>query len=452
MAPNNLLNLCRFLAESIPACIPQAVLDHAKMVLLDTLGVILAGSKSQEAGRISRQVSVGCSENQGATCPGRPEKHDPLNAALINGIAGSTLEFEEGNSRAMGHPAIQIVPAIVADSESAGRSGADLLTGLIGGYEAACRISRAASTRRGLHPTGTWGVVGSALAVGILRRGKPEELVEIANIAASYAFSPYVKNSFVGQNVACTFAGLVNYLGLLSNTFFKNGIKADPDSFQMTFSKFVSDDFDPAALNEELGGKYAIMENYFKPYPTCRFTHPALEALKAILIDHPIDAADVDTVQVTSFKAAVHAGNVIPPNVEAFRFSVPYLIAAMLLSGDIDLTSLTDDLLQEPRLAELAAKVELIFSPEYEQLRPECNPAKVTIGLKDGNGISHEIMNCLGDPNNPFPQEDICRKFKMLTTPVIGADRTDMFLNRVAKLENEEDIRSLMVLLRPAGS
>ena len=324
----NLLNLCRFFAELVPENIPPHVLDHAKMVLLDTLGVILAGSKAEEVGEIAQNLSINPRKGSRVTCPGKPETVDPLNAALINGLTGSTLEYEEGNSRAMGHPAIQIVPAIVAESESIGQSGPNLLAALIGGYETACRVSRAASLRRGLHPTGTWGVIGSAIAIGILHHRRSEELFEIANIASSYAFSPYVKNSFVGHKVACTFAGLTNYLGLLSNIFFENGIQADPDSFQMTFSKFVADELNPNLLDEKLGDEYAITDNYFKPYPTCRFTHPALEALRSILEEHPVKPQDVDTIKITSFKAAVHAGGGTPANLEAMRFSVPYLIAA----------------------------------------------------------------------------------------------------------------------------
>jgi len=452
MEPNNLLNLCRFIAKLISASIPQHVLEHAKLVLLDTLGVIIAGSKSEEVGRTSQTLLANFQRNKGVTCPGKSEAFDPLNAALINGMAGSTLEYEEGNSRAMGHPAIQIVPAVVAESESLGHSGADLLAGLIGGYEAACRVSRAASMHRGLHPTGTWGVVGSALAVGILHNREPEELFEIANIAASYSFSPYIKNSFVGQNVACTFAGLVNYLGLLSNIFFESGIRADPGSFQMTFSKFVSDEFNPDTLDEKLGEEYAVTENYFKPYPTCRFTHPALEALRSILNDQHIESQDVKTIKVTSFQAAVHAGDVTPLNVEALRFSVPYLIATMLLRSDVNLATLSDDLLQDSQLAELADKVELVFSPEYEQLRPENNAAKVMIGLKNGMSFSHEIINCLGDPRNPLPKKDICDKFMILAAPVIGQNRSSDFLNRIMKIEHEDDIRPLMALLRPTSS
>ncbi len=155
------------------------------------------------------------------------------------------------------------------------------------------------------------------------------------------------------------------------------------------------------------------------------------------------------TITVTSFQAAVHAGNVTPLNVEALRFSVPYLIAAMLLRGDINLTTLSDDLLHDPQLPGLAAKVELIFSPEYEKLRPGNNPAKVTIGLTDGKRFSHEIMNCLGDPRNPLPKKDICDKFMTLAATVIGQKRSGDFLKRVVQIEQEADIRPLMALLRP---
>ncbi len=448
-SPNNLTNLCRFMAELIPADIPGLVLDHAKLVLLDTLGVILAGSRSEEARHMSRRLFNDFPESRKVPSPGNFVKFDALNAALIGGLGGSTLEYEEGNSRAMGHPAIQIIPALLAASESANPSGAELITSLIAGYEAACRISRAASIRKGLHPTGTWGVVGCALAVGVLNRSQSDDLFHIANIAAAYAFSPYVKNSFAGQNVACTFAGLANYLGLLSNIFYQGGIRADAGSFQMTFSKFVSDELNLDFLDENLGRSYAIFENYFKPYPTCRFTHPALEALKSLLGDQRFAAEDIETIKVTTFKAAVHGGNITPANVEAWRFSVPYLVAAMLLEGDIGPASLSEERLRHPRLRALADKVELIFSPEYERLRPSKNAAEVTILLKDGQRFSREITDCPGDPGNPLPAEDIRDKFRLLAAPVIGHNRCEVILNYVVEIEKQPDVKKLPALLRP---
>ena len=449
MALTQLMTLCRFASEIGLESVPTKVVDHAKLVLLDTIGVMTAGAQSDEVSSIGNRLPEHVNPQDGVTCPGRMEKLHPLSAALLNGIAGSSMEYEEGNSRAMGHPAIQVVPAVVAASESSGRSGADLLSGFISGYEVGSRVSRASSLRKGLHPTGTWGTVGSAAGVARIGRKSPNELLGVVNIAASYAFSPWVKNSFVGKNISSTFAGIVNHHGLLANLFFESGIEADDDSFEMTFSRFVSENLNPDVLISNLGQEYDITENYFKPYPSCRFTHPAIDALNAILQRTQVLPSEVTSITVASFKAAVHTSSQPPFNVDAMRFSVPYMIATLLSYGNIDLETLQKDPLHNLEVKELAKKVEMIFSPEYEAMRPINNPAKVTIQLRDGKELSHEVMNCLGDPVNPMPREAIHTKFLSLAEPVIGPDRAQRFLRGITHLEYEKDVRPLLTLLRP---
>jgi 2-methylcitrate dehydratase PrpD len=439
---------CRFLSETDLSDLPPSVIDHAQQVLVDTLGVIIAGSGVPEVNRVAARFAGSCRKEEGVTCPGRAGGFEPLFAALLNGMAGSSLEFEEGNSRAMGHPAIQLVPALVADTEAGGLSGKDLLRGLILGYETASRVSRASSVRKGLHPTGTWGVVGSALGVGCGRRKGAEALEQIGNIAASYAFSPYVKNSFVGRNVVSTFAGIVSQAALLANWFFESGIRADEGCLEMTFSQFVSERFDPQVLVAGLGEDYAIAENYFKPYPTCRFTHPALDALEGILREKKISSEEIVRVTVTSFKAAVHAASKPPANVEAMRFSVPYLIAARLCRGSITLGTLDHDIVHDAQVRDLAERVEMSLSKEYEQMRPGRNPAKVTLHLKDGQELTREVMDCLGDPLKPMTREGLAAKFLDLAGPVIGVDRGKQFFEKMQRLESVENVKPLMRMLR----
>ena len=440
--------LCRFLSEPDLSALPPSVIDHARQVLVDTLGVIIAGSGVPEVNRVAARLSPSCRKEEGVTCPGRAGGFEPLFAALLNGIAGSSLEYEEGNSRTMGHPAIQLVPALAADAEAGGLSGRDLLRGLVLGYETASRVSRASLMRKGLHPTGTWGVVGSALGVGCSRQKGSEALEQIGNIAASYAFSPYVKNSFVGRNVASTFAGLVNQAALLANLFFENGFRADEGCLEMTFSRFVSDRFDPQVLVAGLGDEYAITENYFKPYPSCRFTHPALDALEEILQEKKIAPGEIARISVASFKAALHAASKPPANVEAMRFSVPYLIAARLCRGLIDLRTMDHGIVRDPQVMELAGRVQMSLSQEYEHLRPGRNPAKVTLHLKGGQEVTREVMDCLGDPRKPMPREDLVAKFLDLAGPVIGKDRGKEFLEKVEGLESVDNVRPLLRMLR----
>jgi len=197
---SSLLNLCRFASELSLDRLPSEIVARSRLVLLDTLGVIVGGSPSEEVSKLAQHI--GGSERNEASCLGRLFKYAAPNAAMLNGIAGSSLEFEEGNSGAFGHPAIQLVPSIIAQSEKSGAAGEEVLTALVAGYECATRLSRASSLRQGMHPNGTWGTIGAALGTGRICRRREQDLFGIANIAASFAITPYVKNSFAGWNIA----------------------------------------------------------------------------------------------------------------------------------------------------------------------------------------------------------------------------------------------------------
>ena len=442
-----LFNLCQFVSRQTIADIPDAVVRQAKRVLRDTLGVMVAGAASTAVGQVAGQMPLGFS-SRSSTWPGQDGVYHPFTAALLGGMAGSTLEFEEGHARAMGHPAIQIVPAVTAAAEAAGLSGTRLIEGLIGGYEAACRISQACRLRESLHPNGHWGIIGAALGVATLSRRLPAALVQVANIAAGLTTNPYVNNSFAGCSIACTFAGMAGQAGLMANLFFDSGLRAEPHSLAMTFSRFVSTHFDPAVLAADLGAQYAIVDNYFKPYPTCRFTQAALDALQQILDAQGIDPETVEAVDVYSFKAATHP--LAPPtNVEALRFSIPYLIGMMLAGHGLGLSAFTDQVLEDPMVARLAGRVRLILDPAYEAMRPARSPARVIVRLNTGRELGTEVLCGRGDRSNPLPEQVLVDKFMSLTIPVLGETRARQVLEKIDGLENEPDVRRVMRLLRP---
>jgi 2-methylcitrate dehydratase PrpD len=140
---NPLSELCQFLAGTPPDRLPPETAAQARRVLLDTAGVMVAGAAHTEVSACAGRLSGNRSPGEGVICPGRTESYTPADAALVGGMAGSSLEYEEGNASAMGHPAIQIVPALLAGAQNLGVSGGRLLLALVGGYEAASRVSRA---------------------------------------------------------------------------------------------------------------------------------------------------------------------------------------------------------------------------------------------------------------------------------------------------------------------
>jgi len=451
MHSDPLLKLCQFVSETSWEKIPPSVRSHVRLTLLDTIGAIVAGSHQEEVSRLLAQLPTDGEGAQKATCLGREWRVAPLTAAMVNGTAGSSLEFEEGSSAAMGHPAIQLIPAILAECEKRKASGEELLAGLIAGYESAVRVSRASSLRKGLHPTGTWGTIGAALGVGRIDGRGPEELHQIANISASFAISPNVKNSFVGRNVSATFAGVTNYFGLLSNIFYDCGIRSDESNLKMTFSRFVSDRLQAEELETGLGEDYFILSNYFKPYPSCRFTHSPIDALKAILQGDSFQPDEVERITVETFQAAMHCETKFPSNPEAVRFSIPHLFGILLLHGDITLQTMGRACVGDHRLKAFAEKVEMKFVPQYEDLRPRHNPTKVTVRLKNGRELTHEVMDSRGDLLNPLSEEALVGKFISLAGPVIGKGRAEVFAERMSRLEMEANIEPFIGLLRGSG-
>ncbi len=446
---DSLRNLCEFVSGLTIEGMDAHIVSHARLILIDTLGVIIAGSANEEVSRLRAGLSAGDGRRE-ASCPGSTVVTGAATAALLNGVSGSSLEFEEGNTWAMGHPAIQVIPSILAAGEKSGCSGKELLAGVIAGYESASRIGSAISLRKGMHPTGSWGTVGAALGAGRVLHRTADELVEVANIAASFAISPYVKNSFAGMNVASTFAGVTNYFGVLSNVLYDSGFRADAGSFKMTFSRFVSDRLTDASLDEALGERYFIASNYFKPYPSCRFCHSPIDALKGILGETPLKPEDVEAIRVGTFQAGMHCDTKRPPNAEAIRFSTPYQMAILIVHGDITLEIMRHVSAGDPVLKALAGKVEMEMVSRYEDLRPGQNPTRVTVRLHDGRELSREVMNAKGDALDPMSEADLRAKFVSLAAPMIGRAASDAFLDRCVRLEEDNRIGELLSLLAAA--
>ncbi len=154
--------------------LPEAVVERARLVWLDCLGAIIAGAAEPEM-----QVAAGrLAESFGS-------KGSPLLAAFMDGTAGTMLEIDEGNQYARGHPGIHVAPAILAMARRRTVSGKDAIRALVLGYEIGARIGIASKLRVTMHPHGTWGVVGAAIAAAALDDATPAEMAAVVNVASS---------------------------------------------------------------------------------------------------------------------------------------------------------------------------------------------------------------------------------------------------------------------------
>lgn len=430
---NELQALASFVSETTFDDIPIEVIDRAKWVLRDTIGVILGGMTAPEVAAMATYAVE--HESGRATVFGHGGKVKPRWAALIHGTAGTTLEMDEGHAFARGHAAIHAVPPALAMAEITGLDGTETLTAFILGYEVAARAGVATRLRKGVHPFGAWGVLGAAAVGARCKKMNPHDTAGVLEVAASYAITPSFESAYQGANVRNTFAGMVNKSGLLAAELYALGIRGEKGALQTTFGQILGDSFEPNALIDRLGERYEIMRGYFKPYSACRYAHAAVDATFKILEEGPVDLSALQAIEIETYDIAASLREPAPQTPLAGRFSVPYTVAATLTLGSAGPEAFTPEALHDPQIQGLAARTKTAEVREFTAMTPAKRPARVTLRFADGSQRSAMVTGSKGDPDQPMTPLELEMKFHDLSDPVIGQQAASTVWKHVGKLE-----------------
>lgn len=442
---NEVQTLAAFVSGTTFEDIPPEVIDRAKWVLRDTIGVILGGMTAPEVAAMADYATE--HENGKATIFGHGGRVKPQWAALIHGTAGTTLEMDEGHAFARGHAAIHAVPPVLALTEAMGLDGKETLTAFILGYEVAARAGVATRLRKGVHPFGAWGVLGAAAIGARCKKLNAQDVAGVLEVAASYAIAPSFESAYQGANVRNTFAGMVNKAGLLAAELYSLGIRGEKGAIQTTFGHILGDSFDPNALVDHLGERYEIMRGYFKPYSACRYAHAAVDATFNILYEGPVDLAALKAIEIETYDIAATLSEPKPQTPLAGRFSVPYTVAATLALGSAGPEAFTPDALSNPQILALATQTQISENPEFTAMTPAKRPARVTLHFSDGSQRSAMVTGSKGDPDQPMTPVELETKFHSLSDPVIGEQMASTVWENVRKLETLGNLRAITSLL-----
>jgi 2-methylcitrate dehydratase PrpD len=437
--------LAHFVASSTFDSIPAQVVERAKWVLRDSVGVIIGAMAEPEVSALS-DYAVNTAPGP-ATLLSHEGRTSPPWAALVHGTAGTTLEMDEGHAFARGHAAIHTVPTAIAVAQSFGANGRDTIAAMVVGYEVAARAGVATRLRKPVHPFGAWGVLGAA-AVGAWFKGFAAQDVRGAlELAASYAITPSFETAYQGATVRNTYAGMVNYLGLLAADFYELGFRGEVGGLNTAFGEILGQSFDPSALNNGLGDYYEIERGYFKPYSGCRYTHAAIDAVLAILAEEPVERGEILSVDVSTYDIAAHLTDPVPKTPLAGRFSLPYVVAATLVNGSAGPEIFTPNMLVEPAVLDIARKVNVSESKNFTAMTPAKRPARVILRFKDGTQREKTVFGSKGDPDQPMTAEELEAKFSQLCKPYISSQRTQQAWNKLGHLEQSPNIDEVMQLL-----
>lgn len=415
--------------------LPPAVVDRACLVLLDTVAAIVAGLDAPEIEAVEAWARA---NGEGAAL-----------RALVFGSAGVLHELDEGFAAARGHPAIHVIPAALAYAASAHRNGRDAITAIVAGYEVAARVGAAVTLAPGMHPHGTWGVLGAAAAVGRLGGLSPMQMQSALEIAACLPMATSYQALRDGSPVRHVWTGMANFNGSMAASLATAAFVPPTSGAMNSLSSIMGTSFSEEIATAGLGERWDIMRGYFKVHACCRHGHATLDAIDEALRDQAIKPEDVVAVRVRTYANAVQAmtPNLPVTSVLAARFSLPFMVSARIVRGETGPDLFTP---QVPFAADIQAfmqRVEVVEDPELTARGAASRGARVEIELADGRTLSGEVSHSRGDPARPLERDAIVEKFRRLVRPRLGEERGRRLEEAILSLPEQHDCAGIVAMI-----
>ena len=434
--------LAHFVAETTLEQVPEEVQRHAKLVVLDTIGVILAGASRPEVRRLRERLSATAGTGATVFSHGWPMS-DPRTAALLNGIAGRSLELGEGHRYVSYQGAMQILPGVLSVGEWGRCSGRDMLAALILGYDAGARLAAAMTTRPLAHQNGQAALLGAAAAGSRLRALNAADTSRAMRIAATLVLTPSYKNAVAGATTLNVAGGMSGFALGLAPDLALAGFTAQDDAIEEALSSLVGDGFKPAGLLEQLGTRWEITRR-----ACCNPIYAALDALEEAIAALNAKAEDIKSIDVATFRFATVMCNPDPANYFASKYSLPHVAACLAVRGSAGYESVDDSALEDPAIRALRHRVYIKEEPTMNSTVPALNPARVTLTLNDGQQVTRSCDSPRGDCVYPYDESEIRQKFRQLAGLALTPQGLDELERAVEGFEHWTSATELTELMR----
>jgi 2-methylcitrate dehydratase PrpD len=423
--------------------IPHQVLQRAKILTLDFLGSAIRARRDAEStpALLGMLQALALDGKGDATVFGDSRGWTPAVAALLNGALGHSLDFDDTHADSSLHPSAPVVPAAFAVGELVGASGREVLTAIVAGYEVCCRLGNALDPTshyaRGFHPTATAGTFGAAATAAKLFALSNEQIIAAFGVSGSQAAGSlqFLVNGAWNKRHQ---VGAAAMNGVIAATLARSDFVGATASIEGVHGLLVgySDNAHPEKAVEGLGEVYETMKIGVKPYPSCRYTHAALDALIAMRREHNLTPDQIRRVEIGLHRNGITltgdaATKRHPTSIVGGQFSMFFTGAIALDQGRFG----WDDYarLGDATVNALADRFDVVQDDRLETGRSHPFGARVAITTDDG---VHERIYAdpSGEPSSFPDAQAMQQKFLQLARPVLhgGADK---FADAILSLE-----------------
>ena len=441
--------------------LPAEVVERAKMIMLQTIGVALA-AKNIDAAKKARQMALEANSGEGgaATAWGTGEKLSPVNAALIAGTLADLLDWEDCSWT--GHPSAGAIPCAWIAAEERHRSGKEMIAAIVAAYEIYQRIAMAVQPDWERYMQRGWGLTSWQIFAAILP------------VAKLYGFDARKMNQAIGVGCECstlptsyqavTMSDFYHYEhgyrardGVLIAKSVEKGIHNQRDALDepACYTRAMCGEAKMEWLTKDLGKDYLIMKTLMKHWPANMWVQTSVEIVHDLIRENKIKPEDIEEIIVDPpVKSRMWAPDEGYSSVTHAQFSVPYVVAAMLYDPTPGAHWYTPDKIKDPKLIAIAKRVKGGPSPEdspmdgFEQFRKGAYPMKtITIMTKDGKKYVGKMDCHPGHPNNMMSRAEFVDRFRIQASPVLKGDKLEQAIEALCNIENCDNIAKLSIYL-----
>jgi 2-methylcitrate dehydratase PrpD len=441
--------------------VPSAAAERAKALTLDLLGsAIRARIEAESTPAVMAALARLGLDGQGVcTAMGDARGYAPPVAALLNGVLGHSLDFDDTHAESSLHPSAPVAPAALAAGELVGADGTTVLAAIVAGYEVCCRLGLAldpaAHYARGFHPTATAGTFGAAAAAGRVLGLDPGRMASAFGVAGSQAAGSlqFLQNGAWNKRWQ---VGQAAMNGLIAASLAAEGFRGSAEAIEGRHGLLAgyTDAPHPERVLAGLGEDWETLKIAVKPYPSCRYSHAALDGLLQLRLQHGLTGGDVRALEV-----GLHRSGVVlvgepqdakrrPRNVVDGQFSMAFCAAVALDQGSFG----WDDYrrLGEAGIDDLCDKVSVRRDEAVEAASPHPFAARVSLKTAKGD-FELMIRDPSGEPASFPGHAALEAKFLALAEPVLG-EGAPKLADNVLSLERFARVSEALAPGRPSAS
>jgi 2-methylcitrate dehydratase PrpD len=449
--------IARFLCGLKLEEVPQGVVDKAKLVFLDTLGIALASS-TMDFGRMVTNVARQLGGPNSSRLIGSPLKVAAANAVLANGTLAHGLDYDDTLEDAIVHTGCCAGMTALAVGEELGASGKAVLEAAIASTEVMCKVGLIAPGKfhaRGFHPTALCSTFGAAAAAGKLLGLEPVQWIDALGLCGSQS-SGIIEYLADGTWTKRFHPGWSAHGGVIATMLAREGFRGPATVFEGQhgfYRAFGGADEYPFEKFNELGRTWEIPKLTFKSYPCGSISHPYMDCALTLKQKYAVAPERVAEIVCRTAEGPVHrlweplADKQRPTSSYGAKFSLPYSIAVMLIRGRAGLEEFSDEAIRDPEVLSLAKKVRYELDPTIDY--PRHFSGHVKIVLADGGILEENQPHPRGGLESPLPPEEIERKFRANARLALSGQQLELIVESVKRLEQLSSITALSDLLSP---